>query len=157
MEECKIIPLTKPKKGDYTVAKAWRPISLLSTLGKILGSVVAERILHAVETFSLLPTNHFGARKKHSAEQALLLLQEHIYNAWKSRKTLSLVSFDVKGSYNRVYKVRLLQSLTARGIPPALVRWIDAFCSVPSCDVLIPGYWGDSEQMDRKTRAIAVR
>jgi hypothetical protein len=27
----KIIPLKKPNKADYTVAKAWRPISLLST------------------------------------------------------------------------------------------------------------------------------
>ncbi|KAM4067985.1 reverse transcriptase (RNA-dependent DNA polymerase) [Hirsutella rhossiliensis] len=32
----RIIPLRKPDKGDYTMAKAWRPISLLSTLGKIL-------------------------------------------------------------------------------------------------------------------------
>jgi hypothetical protein len=51
-----------------------------STLGKALESVVAERISHAVETFGLLPTNHFGARKKRSTEQALVLLQEHIYN-----------------------------------------------------------------------------
>ncbi|KAH7114802.1 hypothetical protein EDB81DRAFT_820672 [Dactylonectria macrodidyma] len=29
----KIIPLKKPDKGDYALAKAWRPISLLSTLG----------------------------------------------------------------------------------------------------------------------------
>jgi hypothetical protein len=46
----KIIPLKKPNKGDYTAGKAWRPISLLSTLGKVLESVVAERISHAVET-----------------------------------------------------------------------------------------------------------
>ncbi len=70
----KIIPLKKPSKDDYTVAKAWRPISLLATLGKLLESVVAERISHAVETYRLLPTNHFGARKQRSAEQALLLL-----------------------------------------------------------------------------------
>jgi hypothetical protein len=40
----KIIPLKKPGKDDYTIAKAWRPISLLATLGKALESVVAERI-----------------------------------------------------------------------------------------------------------------
>ncbi len=57
-------PLKKPDKDNYTVAKAWRPISLLATLGKVLESVVAERISHAVETHSLLPTNHFGARKQ---------------------------------------------------------------------------------------------
>ena len=75
----KIIPLKKPNKADYTRAKAWRPISLLPTLGKALEAVIAERISHAAETSGLLLTNHFGARKKRSAEQALLLLQEHIY------------------------------------------------------------------------------
>jgi len=59
----KIIPLKKPGKDNYTLAKAWRPISLLATLGKILESVIAERISYAVETYSLLPTNHFRARK----------------------------------------------------------------------------------------------
>lgn len=100
----KIIPLKKPNKGNYTAAKAWRPISLLSTLGKALEAVIAERIAYAVEQYGLLPINHFGARKQRSTEQALVLLQEHIYNAWRSRKVLSLVSFDVKGAYNGVYK-----------------------------------------------------
>ncbi|XP_044714766.1 endonuclease-reverse transcriptase domain-containing protein [Hirsutella rhossiliensis] len=82
----KIIPLKKPGKDDYTAARAWRPISLLSTLGKILEAVMAERISFAVETFGLLPTNHFGARKRRSAEQALVLLQEKIYKAWRMGK-----------------------------------------------------------------------
>ncbi|EAQ85633.1 hypothetical protein CHGG_06886 [Chaetomium globosum CBS 148.51] len=100
-KNAKIIPLKKPGKSDYTLAKSWRPISLLSTL----------------------------ARKRRSTEQALLLLQEHIYKAWRARKVLSLVSFDVKGAYNGVFKDRLLQRLKARGIPEHLVKWIDAFCS----------------------------
>jgi len=53
---------------------------LLSMLGKVLESVIAKRISYAVETFGLLPTNHFGAKKKRFTKQALLLLQEHIYN-----------------------------------------------------------------------------
>jgi hypothetical protein len=104
----KIIPFKKPGKDDYKKAKSWRPISLLSTLGKILEAVVADRISYAVETYGLLPTNHFGARKRRSAEQALLLFQEHVYKAWRNRKVVSLVSFDVKGAYNGVFKERLL-------------------------------------------------
>ena len=77
----KIIPLKKPGKENYTVAKAWRPISLLATLGKVMESVIVERISYLVETYGLLPTNHFGARKQRSAEQALLLLQEQIFTA----------------------------------------------------------------------------
>jgi hypothetical protein len=74
----------------------WRTISLLSTLGKLLGAVVAERISFVVETYGLLPANHFGAKKQRSARQAFLLLQERIYTAWKSKKAVSLVNFDVK-------------------------------------------------------------
>jgi hypothetical protein len=80
----KIIPLKKPNKEDYTIAKPWRPISLLAILGKILESVVAERISYTVETYGLLRTSYFGAWKQWAAEQALLLSQEKIYMAWCS-------------------------------------------------------------------------
>nr|AEB91360.1 unknown [Verticillium dahliae VdLs.17] len=135
----KIIPLKKPGKGDYTIAKAWRPISLLATLGKVLESVVAERISHAVETHGLLPTNHFGARKQRSAEQALVLLQEQIYAAWRNRWVVSLVSFDVKGAYNGVCKERLIQRMRARGLPEDLLRWVEAFCSDRTATIQVNG------------------
>ncbi len=50
--------------------------------------------------------NHFGARKQRSAEQALMLLQEQVYAAWRGRRILSLISFDVKGAYNGARKER---------------------------------------------------
>jgi hypothetical protein len=59
----KIIPLKKPNKENYIIAKAWRPISLLATLGKVLESVIAERISLMMETHGLLPTSYFGVRK----------------------------------------------------------------------------------------------
>ncbi|KAM4067555.1 reverse transcriptase (RNA-dependent DNA polymerase) [Hirsutella rhossiliensis] len=135
----KIIPLKKPDKDDYAVAKAWRPISLLPTLGKVLESVVAERISHAVEAHGLLPTNHFGARKQRSAEQALMLLQEQVFTAWRNRRILSLVTFDVKGAYNGVCKERLVQRMRARGIPESLLRWIGTFCSNRTATIQING------------------
>ncbi|EAQ90422.1 hypothetical protein CHGG_02357 [Chaetomium globosum CBS 148.51] len=143
----KIIPLKKPGKDDYSVAKAWRPISLLATLGKLLESVVAERISHAVETYGLLPTNHFGARKQRSAEQALILLQEQIYTAWRGRKVASLISFDVKGAYNGVCKERLLQRMKARGIPDELLQWTNAFCSERTATIQVNGYTSEVQSL----------
>ena len=58
----RILPLGKPDKLDYTIPKAYRPISLLSTLGKILELVIARRLSYWAETSGLLPTNQFGAR-----------------------------------------------------------------------------------------------
>lgn len=143
----KIIPLKKPNKENYTIAKAWRPISLLATLGKVLESVIAERISHAVETYGLLPTSHFGARKQRSAEQALLLLQEQIYAAWRGRRVLSLISFDVKGAYNGVCKERLLQRMRARGIPEVLLRWVEAFCSERTATIQINGQASEAQSL----------
>ena len=145
----KIIPLKKSDREDYGIAGAWRPISLLCTLGKVLESVIAERISYAVETFGLLPTNHFGGRKQRSAEQALVLLQEQIYTAWRGGRVLSLVSFDVKGAYNGVFKDRLLQRMRARGMPEKMVRWIGAFCSDRTASIQVNGQESDVQALDQ--------
>jgi hypothetical protein len=58
-----------------------------------------------------------------------------------------LISFDVKGAYNGVYKERLLQRLRARGIPPALVQWIDAFCSRRTATILVNGYTSEKQDL----------
>jgi hypothetical protein len=112
-----------------------------------LKAVITDRILYTVETFRLLPANHFSGRKQQSAEQALLLLQKHIYKAWRNRKVLSLISFNVKGAYNRVFKDRLLQRLEARGIPKGLVKWIDAFYSNQSAIIIVNGYTSKRQEL----------
>ena len=141
--EAKIIPLKKRNKPDYRYAKAWRPISLLPTLGKIFEAVLAERISYVAERYNLLPENHFGARSRRSAEQALTLLQESIYTSWRRGQVLSLVSFDVKGAYNGVYAPRLIQRLRARRIPERLLRWIKAFCTDRSASLTLNGRESD--------------
>jgi hypothetical protein len=109
--------------------------------------VVAERISHAVETYGLLSTNHFSARKQRSAEQALLLLQEEIYAAWGGRKIVSLISFDVKGAYNGVCKERQLQRMKARGIPEELCQWVEAFCSDRTASIQVNEQASESRRL----------
>jgi hypothetical protein len=102
-----------------------------------------------METYGLLPANHLGAKKQSSAEQALLLLQERIYTAWRGRKVASLVSFDVKGAYNEVYKDRLLQRLTARGIPSQVVNWVNAFCSKRTATIVVNGQASGASELEQ--------
>ena len=77
----RIVTIRKPGKADYTVPKAFRPISLLQTISKGLEAVVAARMSYLTERFNLLPANHFGGRPRRSAEQALNVLVERIYQA----------------------------------------------------------------------------
>lgn len=73
------VVLQKLGKPDYTIVKAYWPIALLNTIGKALEFIIVNRISYLVETFGLLPPNHFGARRSSSTEYALYYLVERVY------------------------------------------------------------------------------
>ena len=57
-----IVVLKKPGKPDYSIPGAYRPISLLNTLGKVLEAVMAKRMSYYAETYGLLPDTQVGGR-----------------------------------------------------------------------------------------------
>jgi len=57
-----VVPILKPSKIDYWVAKAYRPISLLECCGKLLEKIIAKRILLDAARFQLLPPTSLGHR-----------------------------------------------------------------------------------------------
>ncbi|KAF1977204.1 hypothetical protein BU23DRAFT_662794 [Bimuria novae-zelandiae CBS 107.79] len=61
-----------------------------------------------VEEHSLLPTNHFRARKKRLLSFRKYLLDPQSQPVIRQRKVLSLISFNIKGAYNSVCKDRLI-------------------------------------------------
>jgi hypothetical protein len=136
----KIVVLRKPNKPDYSVPKAYRPISLLETISKGLEAVVARRLSYLAETYRLLPENHFGGRPNRSAEQALNLLVEKIYEAWRAYRVLSLVSFDVQGAFNGVHPSVLADRLRERRVPGDLVTWIESLCNGRKASVVVGDY-----------------
>jgi hypothetical protein len=77
----KVITLQKSGKLNYTKPKAFGLISLLPTISKGLEAVIAARLSYLAEEHRLLPKNYFGARLKRSAEQALNVLVNRIYEA----------------------------------------------------------------------------
>lgn len=71
--------LRKPHKANYAVPKAYRPIALLNTIGKIMDAVIAKRLNYLVETYQMLPPIHMGGRRMRSTEHALYAVTEKIY------------------------------------------------------------------------------
>ena len=147
----KILLLKKEQNGkrNYSKPNSWRPISLLSTLGKIMESILAERISYLVETHTLLPSNHFSGRKKRSTEQALIILIERIHDAWRSKKVLTATLFDIKGAFNGVDNTSLLHSLRKRQIPEVIVRWIESFLSNRKAQILVNSFTSETAELHR--------
>jgi hypothetical protein len=49
------VVLRKLNKDDYTMPKAYRPITLLNTIGNIMDAVLARRLSYLVEMYHVLP------------------------------------------------------------------------------------------------------
>lgn len=144
------VTLRKPNKGDYRVAKAYRPVALLNTLGKAMESVMARRMSWMAETYGLLPKTLLGGRKGVSTEHAVHTLMEVIQGAWNSETPVtSLLMLDISGAFDNVSHQRLLHNLRKRRIPPALVSWIGSFLQGRTSTLKLPEF--ESELFDIHT------
>jgi exonuclease III len=113
------VVLRKPQKPDYSSPKAFRPIALLNTMGKLLEWIVADKISTATEEHRLLPDMQIGARRNRSSIVALELLTEQIHTVWAQGPELvaSVLSLDISGAYDHVSHERLLHNLKMARLP----------------------------------------
>jgi hypothetical protein len=126
-KETKTVVLRKPAKPDYSRSKAYRPIVLENTIGKIFESIVAEVLSYLTEANGLLPAHHYGGQPDRSTENAMLVLLESIHKAWREKKVYSALFLDIARAFNNVHYKRLVHNLCAHRIPPAIVNWLENF------------------------------
>ena len=120
-----IIP--KPNKPDYSIPKAYRPIALLNTLGKLLTKVLANRLQHNAAEFGLLHRDQFGGIKGHSTIDAGLVLMDFISEHRERGWHTSVCALDVAQffpSLSHAVMGRILQHL---GFSPIIVTLIESY------------------------------
>ena len=63
---------------SYNLAKAWHPITLLNTTGKLMEAIAVARLSKLAEEASLLPAIQIQFRKRRSTEIALFFLTSQV-------------------------------------------------------------------------------
>ncbi|KAJ6029797.1 hypothetical protein N7499_012205 [Penicillium canescens] len=137
------VTLRKAGPRDYRLPKAYRPVALLNTLGKVLEAIVATRIAWAVEEHRLLPDTHLGGRKGISVDHAIQLILDRVHTAWGFNKKASMLLLDVAGAYDNVSHQRLLHNMRQIGLRE-LVPWVQAFLTGRSTRIRLPGHLSDA-------------
>ena len=108
-----IYPLPKDKNN-------FRPIALLSCIGKVLEKIVTQRLIsHCPKRLS-----QFGCEKGLSTSMALSRLIHHSSVAAAEGKYFGIVTIDFTKAYDTVWRRRLLEKLVIQGAPTYLVRYI---------------------------------
>jgi len=137
--------LKKPQKPDYSIPGAYRPIALLSTVGKLLEHIVAERLANTAETHHLLPETQMGARQKRSTLTALNLLTEQIHTVWAMdpKAIVTMLSLNITGAYNQVSHKRLLHNLQTKRIPKWAINYIASFLAGRTTQLSFASYMSE--------------
>lgn len=139
--------IPKPGKTDYTTAKAWRPISLLSCIGKGLERIAAWRIGSLALRYKILSEQQISALPGRSALDIVLCAIHDVEKALNNGLVASAMTADVAGAFNAVLKNRLAARLQDQGWDPGWVRWIHSFMTERECAVKT----GQGDKTDTKT------
>ena len=88
-----IIP--KPNKSLYDQLKAFQPIVLLNTLGKLIEKVIAERIQFTVVSNDFIHLSQLGRLKFKSTMDISIVLTHIIWSGWAKGKSTSSLTFNI--------------------------------------------------------------
>ena len=125
--KAKVIMLTKPGRRDLTKINSYRPISLLSCLGKGLERLLARRLAYASVQYAVLATTQASALPKRSSLDLVAALVSDIEKALQKKQSAALLLLDVKGAFDAVSHSGLLNRLRLQGWPQQIRNWIESF------------------------------
>ncbi len=127
MKTAKVIPLLK--SGDPSDVNNYRPISLLSSFGKILEKIVANKLVFFLESNNLLSQNQFGFRKEHSTVHPMMLLLNYLTKALNAKKHSIVIFCDLQKAFDTCDHEILLKKLSNLGIRNNELLWFKNYLS----------------------------
>ena len=132
---CMIYKENKPKDR----VESYRPISLISCVGKILEKILTNRLYKWCEKNNLINKEQSGFRSSHSTNEQLFKLTQHIKNGFNNKDKIIGVFLDMEKAFDRVWHAGLKFKLRLLGIPTKILRWISSFLTERRMRVNING------------------
>lgn len=120
-KEAKTIPIQKPGK-DRRCVTSYRPIALLSCIGKLFERIIHKRLYAEMEFLDCIPNFQFGFRPGHSTVHALRYLTDAIRAAFRAGLTTAALYFDVAKAFDSVWHNGLIHKMIQLGFSDYIIR-----------------------------------
>jgi len=144
LKACRVIP----KTGSRTECDNYRPISLLSSISKILEKIVAEKLTYHLLTNDLLYNHQYGFLPGRSTEQNLIQTLNFITSALNEGLFCVGVFLDLRKAFDVCSHEILLKKLKKMGINGTAFRWFSSYLSGRSQCVDVSGCTSDFIGLD---------
>lgn len=136
-KEANVSPLHK--KDDPSLVSNYRPISLLSALGKVMEKIVHKHMFNFLLDRHAITCLQSGFVPGDSTVNQLVDIYNTFCKALDEGKEVRAVFCDVSKAFDRVWHKGLIFKLKQSGIDTTLLQWLTSYLSNRKQRVVIPG------------------
>lgn len=147
----KIVPIPKQRK-DLKIATNYRPISLLSTLGKTFERIILRRIKPPLIEGNVIRPDQYAYQPNLSSEIQLLRISEHLAHRMNLNQYTAAIFLDVEKAFDKVWRDKLIVKLErTMDIPKCYIKLIDSYLTDRTFFVKI-----DDKRSETKSQAQGI-
>ncbi|KAG5666355.1 hypothetical protein PVAND_014389 [Polypedilum vanderplanki] len=138
-----VFPIPKPQK-DHTNPANYRPISLLSSLGKLLEKLILSHINRHCMKYNIFPETQHGFRQNYSTLHQLRRVISHAKQGLDNKLSTGLITMDIEKAFDRVWTKGLLYKMIKLKFHSSLIKLVDSFLKDRSYCVTVNGKLSDT-------------
>jgi len=128
-KKANIILLLKPKKDKQHPA-SYRPISLISCLGKLLEKIIKQRLMLELQHRNILPQHQAGFRPGKNTMYNIVRLERFAKGQLqhpRRRRHSAVILFDIKAAFDSVWHDGLIYKLNDLRLPHYIINYLISF------------------------------
>lgn len=115
------------KAGDRDCVNNYRPISILSSLSKVLERLINKRLVKFLEEGNLISQSQFGFRAKKSTSDAIQELTNYVVNNIDNKKKTLAIFLDLAKAFDTVSVKILVGKLERLGIRGLQLKLFESY------------------------------
>lgn len=126
-KQAHIILFPKPGKNPQEL-KSYRPISLLSGLGKVAEKLILKRLTKITDSLNIIPDEQFGFRPQRNTVLAVARVVQDAITSFNSLENTSMLLLDIEKAFDKVWHKGLIYKLFAlQNIPLYMTSLIQSY------------------------------
>ena len=115
------------KKGDTSLPSNYRPISLISCVGKVMERIIYKHVYNHLIQNKLIYQYQSGFLPKHSSVHQLIELYNTILNSLEKKELCCFVFCDFSKAFDKVWHKGLIHKMNCYGIKGNLLKWFENY------------------------------
>lgn len=117
------------KSGEKLEIINYRPISLISSIAKIIEKILKRRITKFLDKHKIISNHQYGFREGRSTEDAILKLTSHLYKALDSKTPALCIFVDLSKAFDTVSHKKLLEKIKCYGLRGKVYNILKSYLS----------------------------